>query len=490
MKQFLPPELCFFVAKAVKTFGCIAQTTETLDEFRYRMLHSVAVTWRGGENDIAFARFRWSLRLAVSFMAFTLMSHSALSQVVDRNEQGLYELKSPRLTLVTDIPIDDELKSWPGLVEQSLKQWQLYFDVSEERLAGLKVHATLIGDRPGLTKLGMLDGVPGFDEGYQHGNRIYVREQPTIYFRRHLFLHELTHWIVWELYGGGGSPWFMEGMAEMQATHLMSGGKLMLCMIPASKEQVSGWGRLRIVRETLERGEAPTLTQILAYGDEREDHVIRYSWSWAACVFFTNHPKYGPMLRNLYRQKLDYSLALSRNFRELLASDWENVQVDWNAFVSDLDFGYDIARSTVNRSSGVTAKALRPGESIRLELASDRGWQATGILLEEDTSAQIKCSGNFQMMRPVQGEPTTWNVEPNGITFQFYRGNPLGSVMASVVSSHEPEQTKRWETQRVGLEITLTPVKKGELYLKINEPSKGLSDNEGRISVEISVTKP
>ena len=247
MKQFPLPELRFFVAKVVKNFGSIAKTTETLDEFRYRMLRSVAETGRGGENNIAFARFRWSLRLAVSLMAFILMSHAALAQAVDRNAQGLYELKSPRLTLVTDIPIDDELKSWPGLVEHSLNQWQLYFDVSEERLAGLKVHATLIGDRPGLTKLGLLDGVPGFDEGYQHGNRIYVREQPTIYFRRHLFLHELTHWIVWELYGGGGSPWFMEGMAEMQATHLMSGGKLMLCMIPATKEQVPGWGRLRML---------------------------------------------------------------------------------------------------------------------------------------------------------------------------------------------------------------------------------------------------
>ncbi len=30
------------VAKVVKTFGCIAQTTETLDEFRYEMLHAVA----------------------------------------------------------------------------------------------------------------------------------------------------------------------------------------------------------------------------------------------------------------------------------------------------------------------------------------------------------------------------------------------------------------------------------------------------------------
>lgn len=430
------------------------------------------------------------LRSLAACVFFSFLTHAVSAQVVESNAQGLYELKSPRLTLLTDIPIDDELKCWPGLVEQSLRQWQIYFDVSEERMAELKVHATLIGDRPRLTQLGLLDGVPSFDEGYQSGKHVYLREQPTIYFRRHLFLHELTHWIVWELYGGGGSPWFMEGMAEVQATHLMSGGKLILGTIPLSKEQVSGWGRLRMVHETLDRGEAPSLSQIFAYGDARENHIVRYSWSWAACVFFTNHPKYGPILRDLYRQKLDYSHELSRRFKEKLASDWENVQVDWNAFASDLDFGYDIGRSAVHRSSMPAAKALRPGDSIRLELASGRGWQATGILLEDGTSARIKCSGSFQVMRPVQGEPTAWNVEPNGITFQYYRGNPLGSVLASLVSSSEPEQTKRWETQRVGLEATVTSVKKGELFLKVNEPSKGLSDNVGSISVEISVTKP
>ncbi len=31
------------VAKVVKTFGCIAETTETLDEFRYKMLHGVGL---------------------------------------------------------------------------------------------------------------------------------------------------------------------------------------------------------------------------------------------------------------------------------------------------------------------------------------------------------------------------------------------------------------------------------------------------------------
>jgi hypothetical protein len=47
-------ETGIFVAKVVKTFGCVAYTTETLDEFRYEKLHSVAETGRRGENRSGF----------------------------------------------------------------------------------------------------------------------------------------------------------------------------------------------------------------------------------------------------------------------------------------------------------------------------------------------------------------------------------------------------------------------------------------------------
>ncbi len=38
VKHLALPKARFRVAKVVKTFGCIALTTETLDEFRYKML--------------------------------------------------------------------------------------------------------------------------------------------------------------------------------------------------------------------------------------------------------------------------------------------------------------------------------------------------------------------------------------------------------------------------------------------------------------------
>ena len=413
----------------------------------------------------------------------------APAREVRRTQQGLYELVTPQLTLITDIPIDDELKSWPGLFEQSLIQWQVYFGVDAKRMDGLHVTAMLIGDRERLTNLGLLNNVPGFDEGYQYGNRIYLREQPTVYFRRLLFLHEATHWIMWKLYGGAGSPWFMEGMAEMQGTHSLIDGLLKLRVIPSARELVSGWGRLRLIDETLKRGEAPSMSQILAYGNQREDHVVRYAWSWAACVFFTNHPKYGPILKELYNKKLDYSDSLSVKFKKRITADWADVQVDWNAFVSDLDFGYDLQRSSVVSDASQTKRQLEERVKVKFPLASDRGWQATGIMVEVGTPVRIACTGNYVLRKSTNQSDANWVTEPQGVTYQFYRGNPLGCVIASVVSRDGIEQTKRWEPFRVGGEIVFAPGKTGELFLKVNEPSNGLWDNTGNVSVEISIAK-
>jgi len=409
---------------------------------------------------------------------------------VTRNDQGLYELVAPRLTLITDIPIDDELKSWPNLIEQSLGQWSAYFGVDPKRMAQWRITATLIGDRERLTALGALEDVPGFDEGYQYGDVIYLREQPTAYYRRHLFLHEATHWIVWKLYGGGGSPWFMEGMAELQGTHSLKNGVLRLGVIPASRDQVAKWGRLRRIDDTLKAGFAPSLSEILAYGNSREDHETRYSWSWAACVFFTNHPKYGPILKELYQQKMDYSNSLSNQFKQKLMPMWSDVQLDWNAFVSDLDFGYNLERSRVDRGGYPPTKKLVIGEMEKRQLDAGRGWQSTGVMVEPGKFYQVACTGSYKLIGQSGTMRASWESESQGITYQYYRGNPLGCVIAAVIPGDAADQTQRWETIPVGAGAILKLETSGELFLKVNEPSNGLYDNEGAIEVAISIKNP
>ena len=228
------------------------------------------------------------------------------------------------------------------------------------------------------------------------------------------------------------------------------------------------------------------MTEILAYGNQREDHVIRYAWSWAACVFFSNHPKYGPILRDLYNNKLDYSNSLSLKLKKRLAAEWSDVLVDWNAFVSDLDFGYDLQRSSLVSGENTKSRKLNEGVTVNFMLETDRGWQATGIMLEVGKPVRISCSGNYIMKKSTSQLDTNWVVGPQGVTHQYFRGNPLGCVTASVVPRDGVDQTKRWKTIRIGRETDLVPEVAGELFLKVNEPSKELWDNSGSVSVAIS----
>ena len=430
-----------------------------------------------------FKILAFSHRFELVILALCLFfPHLVMGDESRNDKTGLFELSTPRMLLITDKPIDDELRSWPGLLEQSMVQWQTYFRVEQKAIDGLKVTTHLIVDLEKFQKSGLMDRIPEFQEGYQLGDRLFVRDQPSAYYRRHLFLHEATHWIMWHLFGGGGSPWFMEGMADMQGTHLLNAGRLKLGIIPSSPIEVPYWGRLRLIDDALKQGDAPSISEILAYQSDR-DILKRYAWSWAACVFFTNHPMYGPVLRDCYAGKLDYSNALSKKLKAKLGDSWNDVNVDWNGFISDLDFGYDVSRSMVVCGEPSTTNFV--GKQ-KLKLETERGWQSTGFKIEKGRPVHIECQGRFRVRSIETPKKVEWFSEPQGITIEYYRRNPLGCVLASVVPEGETEHTKRWETQRIGKSATITSTASGTLFLKVNEASSGLRDNFGSISVIVS----
>ena len=411
----------------------------------------------------------------------------AFSQLVYGQESrnpttGLYELNSANLKLFTDVPIDDELRKWPSYLEQSIRHWGQYFRASPVPIADLKVNVYLISDRNRFETSDLLKDVPGFEEGYQFNNNLYLREQPSVYYRRHLFLHEATHWIMWRLYGGAGSPWFMEGMADLQGTHLLKDGSLTLGVIPQSPSQVPYWGRLSMIQGTLNDETAPTLDQILSYQNDR-DRTKRYAWSWAACLFFTTHPRYRKVIANCYTEKLDYSDALSVELKSQLANDWDQTLLDWNGFISDLDFGYDPERSQV-QSNKPLASTLAEGKRM-LALETDRGWQSTGIIVQKGDSISINCDGRFQIRGGIDTTISEWQSEAQGISVEYHEGHPIGCVIASIQPLSASNETKRWETIRVGRSVALEPEATGLLFLKINEPSSELYDNRGTLSIQV-----
>lgn len=397
---------------------------------------------------------------------------------------GLRKLTSGNLTLITDLPIDQELKSWPDVLHQAIERWDQVWTVPAERKQSLQLTAFLIGDKSIFQSAGYLDGVPEFDDGYQLADRIFVMEQPSEYYRRHLFLHEATHWIMFQYFGGAGSPWFMEGMADMFATHRWADGKLTLGVIPSDPREVPHWGRFKRLREMVQRGEAPTLASVLRFGNQRENRIDRYVWSWAACFFFWNHPEYQRAIADAASPPLNYSMDLSNRLRMSLADRWAIVEADWNGFITEFDFGFDPQRSMIALGEhphlGIASIS---GQPIELSIQADHGWQDSGLFLERGESVQIQANGQWVISTVDPASP--WKASGQGVTYRYYRNQPMGRLVATIASIRGGDKTSIWNIIPVGEATTIQATEDGVLLLKTNEPAGKLLDNSGELTVTL-----
>jgi hypothetical protein len=412
----------------------------------------------------------------------TISSQTLSAQTVSKNSVGLNELKSERMTLITDKDIDDELRNWPLYLDQSIDQWKQIFRPEPARLAQLHTTVCLVGDRKKWESLGLLKEVPWLEEGFQYGDTLYIVEQPSEFYRRMLFLHEATHWIMYRWQGGAGSPWLMEGMADYLSTHQLDGTNVRLGYFPKNAAEVPSWGRIKQVQTAMKQGTAPKLSEILSFADMRQRRMDRYCWSWAAVSFFDHHPEYQSDFQSLYRGELDYSLAASQALYGALEPKWKRVSIQWRCFVDDLDFGYDFGSALILPET--QWQSLGTKSSHQAEIDARKGWQSTGCILEAGETAKIEASGDAIIRKTSNGK--TWSSSPRGVSVEYFRGCRLGSLVGVLASVDEEQPSIPWERELIGNRHTITANKRSLLLLRVNERSSELADNEGRYTVAIS----
>jgi hypothetical protein len=181
---------------------------------------------------------------------------------------------------------------------------------------------------------------------------------------------------------------------------------------------------------------------------------------------------------------------------------------------------------------------LGEGQGVRaVTIAADRGWQNTGLRLEAGKKYRLTASGRYQVAKsfpsssgegptkgsplpsgegptkgsplpledgPTKGSPLPlgegqgvratdpktpriWWSEPGGISIRYYKGRPLGILLAAVRPDHPPANstTALIRPTAVGLGTTLSPAESGTLFLKINDSPGELDDNAGELKVEV-----
>lgn len=420
---------------------------------------------------------------------------ASAQDAIDSLRDGFKRMEIGRLTLITDLPIDDELRAWPEVLDQAVANWTQQWRLDPAKTQSWRLTAFLIGDRKRFAESGLAPQAPSFEDGYQQQDTIFLVEQPSVYYRRHLFLHEATHWAMYRSFGGAGAPWYMEGMADLYGTHRWSDRVLSLGILPRNATEVPHWGRFKRIKDMLGRDDIPSLRQIISYSNESGNRMDRYVWSWAACIFFSNHPNYNSAFTSAAEPPLDYSMRVSEKLLSSLEDRWPWVVAEWNGFLTDFDFGYDPARS-LPRLEDAAWKVLDSQESSResdrelivCEVASERGWQATGVRVRAGETLRISAEGSCRMGTGSNGN--AWISEPQGVSIRYIQHQPLGRLMATIVPLSGNERTELWRSTPIGRSANLRSETEGLLMLKINDAAGDLGDNQGSLHAVIELEKP
>lgn len=392
---------------------------------------------------------------------------------------GIRALSGKHVTIYTDLPASPEIDQLPTVFDAAYPQWCEYFRVDPAANDDWKIKAVLMSNKQAFQKAGLLPAtLPEFLHGYYQGDAIWLNDQPSDYYRRHLLIHEGTHAFMTILLGGAGPPWYMEGMAEHFGTHNWENGQLQTRVMPPSKDVTPMWGRIKIIQDEVAGGNALSLTRIMGTPQQSFLQNRPYGWCWGACAFLDNHSLSQEAFREMVTQ-----VRLTGGFSERLLSELGDVMPQlaesWELFVTNVEYGYDWQRNEVVYRDAVPFT----GEVMTAEISADRGWQSTGIVLDASSNFEVTASGEYVIRN--DGKP--WMCEPNGVTIHYNKGQPLGQLVGALRA--EPWQggaiTPLVKTNEVGLGTSLYPEGPCVLFLKVNESPDQLSDNLGTIQIQI-----
>jgi hypothetical protein len=455
-------------------------------------LPSAALRRRRERNFHLAERDGYTLR-PLSFLLIVLVAvtHQALAdQAVSvddaRTESaGIRKIASNHLVLYTDVVNNAAVDRLPAEFDKAVPLWAAYFGVDVVKTANWQARAFLVGDRRRFAALGLMPpGYDNFANGVTIGSDMWLHDQPSDYYRRHLLLHEGTHAFMTAFLGGCGPGWYMEGMAELLGTHrLDERGDLVLDVMPRTREEVPMLGRIKLIDDAIAAGRMMTLPAIMQLNNRQQLGNEAYAWCWAAVKLLDANPRYSKQFRDLRTivERDDFNREFLRRF----AADWADLNAEWQAYIAAIDYGYNFERMAIDFQSG---KPLAGGEQTAT-ISADRGWQSSGALLEAGKTYGVTATGRYEIaVEKDGGAAKPWPCEPGGVTIEYHDGRPLGILLGTIDSRDERSSTLNatfGTALVIGMRATIKPTASGTLYLRVNDWAGKLDDNLGTLTATI-----
>jgi hypothetical protein len=433
---------------------------------------------------------------------------------------GIRKIKGNYLTLYTDVRGREDIDELPAVFDAAVPQWCKIFSVDPARAKSWHLRAFVMEETDRFKNAGLMgNDLPFFPAGFQHGHETWVKLQPGTYYTRHLLLHEGTHAFMDWFLGGLGSPSYAEGMAELVGLHrwepidketnaegpnaVKETKKLQLGYRVRDRRESEHWGRVKLLREAWAAGKVLTLSEVLNFPVIYSRNAKSYAWAWAACEFLSKHD----LSKKTFAELLEHVKLPPAQFNARLqiplAEAWPQLERDWQLFLSEMEYGYEIHRGQITRSQ----QAGHGGAGESFSIRADHSWQTTELTVKRGERYRIRSASKFFVGKTgEQPDERRWPCEPNGITLEYYRGQPLGMLMAGVVGVAGERQTKidvedQAKSGRisekadaiaglqaphpVGYDSIIEIERRGRLCLRINESPAKLDDNQGVLEVSV-----
>jgi hypothetical protein len=401
---------------------------------------------------------------------------------------GIRLLRGKHLWLFTDLPAEREVDQLSRVFDLAVPQWAAAFGIPGNRWRTWKMTGFLMKDPEKFRRAGLfpVKKMQNFRSGFSQNGKLWMFDQPSSYYRRHLLLHEGVHGFMTAFFPTVSPPWHAEGMAELLATHWWgeaseSGPEV--AYFPRAKTDVPMLGRIRIVRDEVAKGRTLNLKQILSYGADAHSNNVPYGWCWALAAFLDGHPQYQERFRELNRTATGSNI--NEAFLKTYADDWQALEAEWLLFVREIDYAYAFDRAAIQYRKGEPLSPFSLGSTTTISVSS--GWQSSGTLLQAGETYHIRAKGRFTMQGKTANE--RWPSDPGGITLHYLSGHPLGVLQAVLIPSQKTgvDFFDTSHIQLIGRGKQWTPNQSGTLYLRINNKASQLPNNEGTIDVSIRV---
>ena len=109
--------------------------------------------------------------------------------------------------------------------------------------------------------------------------------------------------------------------------------------------------------------------------------------------------------------------------------------------------------------------------------------KATGIEVAKGKPISLAATGEFQIAKDTEA----WLCQPNGVTIEYYRGLPLGRLIAAIrppngATGDDPGELKVID---IGDRRDLVPEQDGQLLLRINDSPALWRDNAGSVQIQV-----